>query len=198
VGDGAPRGDHPLIDTVGTKVAQGQVDPVWFIGGVFGSQLVPWDGQAERTVTIPGDVALFFPIINTAWDNQVCVGPGWAPRTAAELAELAFTQVNGGQDIYCIIDGVQVIDAASFASAENYRAISGTFTYSMPDDNVGAYVCGDPPGARVVTPAVSDGIWMMLKPMPAGSHELRFGGRFPLIGGGFFGLDVVYHITVLP
>jgi hypothetical protein len=67
----------------------------------------------------------------------------------------------------------------------------------MPADNIGAAMCGDPAVPTLVSPAVSDGIWLMLRPLPPGPHTIRFGGSFPVIGG-VFQLDITYHVTVTP
>jgi hypothetical protein len=64
----------------------------------------------------------------------------------------------------------------------------------LPADNVFVHICGDPAVVTLHDPVASDGTWMMLKPMPAGSHEIRWGGRFA--SGSTF--DVTYHVTVLP
>jgi hypothetical protein len=191
-----PYVDHPLFDTTGEDAAEGQVDPVWFIGGIFGTFLAHSTGFAERTITIPGNVALFFPIINAEWDNQFCVGPGWEPLTAAELASLAYDGVNAVEDVYCEVDGEMIIDSPDLSGAERFRAISGTFSALMPAGHYATELCGEPPTPILVSPAVSDGIWMMLAPMPPGEHTIRFGGTFPIPVN--FHLDIIYHVTVLP
>jgi hypothetical protein len=192
-----PVAGHPLYDETGADAITRQVDPVWFIGGKFGSLFAPSTGAATRTITIPGDVALFFPIINAGWDNEICVPSDWVDRTVAELAQLAYEQVNLVSDVYCTVDGVPIIDSADLSGAVRYRAISATFSYSAPEQHVGTEACGDPPGAKLVTPAVSDGIWMMLR-LPPGPHTVTFGGTLPTAGSGEFRIDITYHVTVTP
>jgi hypothetical protein len=73
---------------------------------------------------------------------------------------------------------------------------SPVFSYTLPADNVYAALDGGiPVPARTVTPAVGDGVYVMLKPLSPGLHTIHFSGDF---GPGNFGLDVTYHITVVP
>jgi hypothetical protein len=46
-----------------------------------------------------------------------------------------------------------------------------------------------------VSPAVSQGVFLMLRPLSVGQHTVHFSGDF---GPGNFALDVTYHITVTP
>lgn len=190
---------HPLYDTTGVDAAKGQVEPVWFLGGIFGSFEAPSTGFAERWITIPADVALFFPIINGEYDNQFCTPPGWVPLTASELAALVFASFNGVRDVYCTLDGTDVLRSPDMAGASRFRAVSGTFSAEMPYGHIGVG-CGWDPAPIHLDPAVSDGYWVMLAPLTPGQHEITFGGSIPVGSGadGFFHLDIIYHITVLP
>jgi hypothetical protein len=42
-------------------------------------------------------------------------------------------------------------------------------------------------------PAVDDGVYVMLSPLPHGQHVVHFGGSFPNFA---FTLDITYYITV--
>jgi hypothetical protein len=44
-------------------------------------------------------------------------------------------------------------------------------------------------------PVASDGTWVMLAPLPVGTHTIRFGGAFPTLS---FTLDVQYTVIVDP
>ena len=46
--------------------------------------------------------------------------------------------------------------------------------------------------------AVSDGYWVMLRPLRSGRHTLNFGGRVGDPARPDFELDITYEITVLP
>jgi hypothetical protein len=191
-----PVTNHPLFDTTGADAAEWQIDPVWFIGGIFGTFVDPLHGFAERSITIPSGIALFFPIINVEVDNEYCLPPGWGVKPINEMRQFAYDTVNAVANSYCRIDGVTIFDAPDLAGAVRYRVISPEFTAFISADNIGAAMCGDPAVARLVDPVVSDGIWMMLAPMPPGEHTIEFGGTFPTWGP--FQLDIIYHVTVLP
>jgi hypothetical protein len=50
-------------------------------------------------------------------------------------------------------------------------------------------------------PAVSDGYWLMLTPLPVGQHTIEFGGTMPWItpaGPGTFTIQIKYTIDVVP
>lgn len=190
-----PATGHPLYDPVGTDAWKNQIDPVWFIGGVFGTWAAPFTGSAERTVVLPPGKALFFPIINGGWDNVSCLPPGWTPQPMTELRRLAYEIVSAVEDVYCYLDDVPIIDSPDLSGAVRFRAIAPEFSILYPADSIGERACNDPPGPVFIDPVASDGIWMMLAPLPPGEHTLRFGGTFP---SGPFRIDIVYHITVAP
>ncbi len=52
-----PAAINPITDATGEFAAVGQSGPVWYLAGNFG-------GTTVRTVTVPADKALFFPILN--------------------------------------------------------------------------------------------------------------------------------------
>jgi hypothetical protein len=49
-----------------------------------------------------------------------------------------------------------------------------------------------PPGQ--LSPAVADGYWIMLPPLPTGTHTIKFGGAAPAFG---FSTAASYTITVV-
>ena len=60
------------------------------------------------------------------------------------------------------------------------------FSLLLPDDNL----FGLPAGAYA--PAVADGYYLLLAPLPPGPHTITFGGT----DGTGFSQDITYHITV--
>jgi hypothetical protein len=195
-----PAKTNPLVDTTGIAAHNGQPDDdVFFLGGLFAlnSGLV---SQVERTITIHEGTRLFFPILNFEWDN-VGVSP---PLTVPQLRQLAAIGVTNLQSLYVTIDGVGLKELTS------YRVITPVFSYTLPANhppksvNLYDYLSS---GSFAVTglqkPAVSDGFYVLLKPLPIGHHLLKFGGASaPAIDTAGdtapFQLDVTYHIHVIP
>jgi hypothetical protein len=192
-----PLTNHPLYDRTGADALQGQIDPVWFLGGVFSVNGSPVDPVAVRDVTIPSGIALFFPIINTSWSNYECSGidTDW---TFSYMRGLAAEQVENVTDLLCELDGRKIIDSPDLAGASRFRAQAPAFAIQLTADNILSDFCGFPQPPRVMDPVATDGIWMMIAPLPPGGHLLHFTGTFPTFGPGGFHLDVTYRITVLP
>jgi hypothetical protein len=64
----------------------------------------------------------------------------------------------------------------------------------MPEDNIYDALGASEP-AQTVSPSVSDGYWLMLAPLPAGTHDINFGGTTTATTPSFT-LDATYHLTV--
>jgi hypothetical protein len=59
-----PANDNPLLDASGQKLKFGDVGPVFFLAGLFNTS-----GSVTRTVTIPANKFIFFPLENLVNDN---------------------------------------------------------------------------------------------------------------------------------
>jgi hypothetical protein len=185
-----PVDEHPLFETA--DVSQGQSGKVWFLGGTFSSTEVDGVvvGQANREARIPSGTPLFFPIMDV--EAATLEGNG---ETEAELAALAsaFADLIVPESLFLYIDGQPVTNLAE------YRVRSPLFEYGpLPENNV---LAGPPyyAPAGATSPAVSDGYFVMLKPLPVGTHTLYFGGLLDASEFGFqFALDITYEITVVP
>lgn len=57
-----PRASNPVADPTGASCSVGQQNGVWFLAGTTG-------GSANRNCNVPGQNAIFFPIL-----NELCVG----------------------------------------------------------------------------------------------------------------------------
>ncbi len=177
-----PASVNPLFDETGDFVEVGQRGPVWFLGGVFNES-----GTAIRTATIPTGKALFFPVLNTFWDN-VGVDP---PLTEEELQELA-AQAVAGYDY----SSLQVfLDGASVIGVERMRVAAGPYAYALPEGSALEVLSGGLYQRGIVAPCVTDGYWCMLRPLPAGQHTVRFTGT--QVDPNFFALDITYNLTVV-
>lgn len=186
-----PTTQNPLFDTA--DVGEGNSGHVWFIGGAF-AVIANGDGSfsavANRSVTIPPGTALFFPVLNS--ECSTLEGNG---TTFADLSACADWSMDHVTDAFASIDGVPVADLLS------YRTQSGLDTYGpLPEDDLfDAFGLDFATGAT--SDFVADGISLMVAPLSAGSHVIKFGGTltFTQNPDGFdyvFHLDITYNITV--
>ena len=189
-----PTDQSPFLDSTGANFAVGQSGKVWFLSGVIvftspGQPLPP--GQVNtvvRNVTLPSGTSLFFPVLNSEQDNLVPGGPN-TRYTVDQLRAFA-------QQSMATAENMQVqVDGRSIAGLSQYEVTSPVFSYHLPDNNIDTFLTGVNVPAQTVSPAVSDGVYVMLRPLPVGQHTIHFSGDF---GPGNFALDVTYHITVTP
>ncbi len=177
---------NPWFTDGPTNCSIGQSARVWFLAGV-----VNVSNTANRTCSIPYGKALFFPLVNIEWDN-VAVNP---PQTIPEIRAYAKGVIDTVTELHATIDGVPVPNLSS------YRVAAGPFAYVLPaNDNIYQYFGLSVPGSdwpsTVVQPALSDGYWLFVNPLPVGVHTIKFGGTE---GAPYnFSTDVTYTITVTP
>ncbi len=184
------RTGHPLYDLTGVDATRGQAVPVWFLCGAPGAV-----GPVNRTVDVPAGTALFFPVVAEQANPTNCQQPD-LPYSVTDMRELLDARMAAYHDIFCAIDGDVVVASPDFVGASRWRAQALGFETWLPDDNILFDACGgSPPPARVVSPVASDGIWLMIGPMPSGGHTVQF--RYRQEGFPITFVDVTYHINVL-
>lgn len=162
----------------------GQRGPVWFLVGNFGG------GDTTRSCSIPEGKRLFFPVINSVnIDTPNVCGQGTERIPVAELRALSAAFVDGATDLAVTLDGKPVSDLL--------RIESNVFEVALPEENLFDQPCtglgGAPSG--IYSPAVDDGIYVLLESLKKGQHELRFHAENPSQN---FVSDVTYHLTVVP
>jgi hypothetical protein len=206
-----PASINPILDTTGANCDVDQSGPVWFLAG--GPPI------AERNCTVPAGKMIFFPIINLVNDYP-CQGSGNTPprrnpdfqpgpgQSLEQFLTTGYGTIPGARQfldhvtaLTGTLDGVPIVPAQDLPlppELSKYRATSPIFVFngdrslSTPDG------FGDPcigPGHKAVT----DGYWIMLKPLPAGSHTLFFTGTEtypPGSFGGSFTVAATYHLTI--
>lgn len=177
---------HPLFVDGNVDCSYGQTGKVWFLGGTFVSNPDPagnYIGIANRSCRIPEGTTLFFPILNAEWD---IIGPDGKPLdiTVGEMRKAAKDQMDTATDLAARIDGWPVQKLA------RYRVTSPVFGFTFPKYNMYRYF-GYPVRAGTYYPAVADGYFLMLAPLPVGKHTISFQGATP-----GFRLNVSYTITV--
>jgi hypothetical protein len=170
-GLGIKKDKNPITDKTGEFAGEGQSGPVWFLAGNFG-------GETKRTCSIPAGKALFFPVVNQ--------GPGGSPERADEkkLSAIAKELMDTAEDLQVIVDDKPLKDVVK------YRVASPLFTLNGLEKAADAVV----PNASGTCKMVSDGYWIMLKPLDKGEHTLRIKGKVKKTG---FSLDVTYKLTVV-
>lgn len=172
-----PVSNNPLFDETGDLADTDQPNPkAFYLVGVINES-----NTAERSITINRRTPLFGPIINYQNDN---VFNGDNPLSVPELRAQA-AEIVDGETYFLELDGCPRPDLA-------YRVKSPVFAYYLPaTDNIYQYFGTNIAGW--VYPAVSDGYWFYIPPLPRGQHTLRFGGAN---ADNSFSLEIVYHITV--
>ena len=190
-----PYSVNPLFDTTGIDCAiyQSRSGPVWFLAGTSGF-------DATRSCIIPAGRMIFFPIINLGNDYP-CPDPQFQPGPKQSLEQ--FLTIGYGPYIgarqyidhvtaaSASLDGVAVQDLLMPPETSKYRVTSSMFKFKGDLSLQVWDSCVSPRGE-----AVSDGYWIMLKPLPAGPHTLTFSGTETWPSGPPFTVTVTYYLTI--
>jgi hypothetical protein len=148
----------------------------WFLAGT-------WEGQrpgVERTCTMPVGTQLFFPVVNSIW----IADPGQDEEDVREIANRLVNRIvrDPGFSMVVTVDGKEV------KCNRIVRAESPVFTVSLPEGNLFGVPAGE------YGPAVADGLWVALPPLPPGEHTIHFEASAPSVG---FSQDNTYYLTVV-
>lgn len=172
---------NPQFDSTGEFTLAGQEgNKVLFLPGAFG-------GVFTRSITVPTGHPLFFPVVN-AWADVLGEDP---VPDLEELYRRADSWVVGDPTaLFATLNGLSLARPDELAAR---RVASPPFEYTIPYDNIFSY-WGYDFHSVTVYPAVSDGYWIMIKPLPPGAYTLHFGVDPDMAG---FELDITYNITVI-
>jgi hypothetical protein len=154
--------ESPVADRTGERCAAGQDGPVWFLAGVYGSAPV------KRTCEVPAGKWLFFPIV-----NYVVFPPDGSTPSCQTVTAQARASTDDPVDLAVFVDG------ASVANLAKHRQSSAD-----------CFNLGERAGQDVY-PAASNGYYVMLRPLPPGKHEIKWGGVLQKLRQA-----VVYEIVV--
>ncbi|OEU41428.1 hypothetical protein BGV40_14985 [Methanosarcina sp. Ant1] len=171
-----PADRNPLYDDgTGKFTTEAQSGDVWFLAG-------SWVGTKEINCKVPVEKAIFFPIINAECSR--IEGNG---ETEEELRACANDLMNHVTVTKVTVDGRQLKDL------DDYRVESDIFLFKLPKDNI----LGLHPGS---SKSVSDGYWIMLKPLSAGKHKIHIYGKAVgvLPDGSDFVTEMTYNLDVQP
>jgi len=183
---------HPLFETTGRQCGVAQSGPVWFLGGVFTQTGAPLAGAVTRNCTVPSQVALFFPIVNSECSALEGAAFGCPGASADDLR-------NDVKSVIDLVTNLRVdVDGTSLHSNDlqrTYRVGSPAFSFFIPEDNLLNAIGEGPFHAGNYSPAVSDGFYVMVAPLSVGQHRIHFHGAIPKF---HFTLDVTYNLNVTP
>jgi hypothetical protein len=182
--------NHPLFD--GTDCSVGQSGPVWFLGGRFceTGKDCPLPGTVVRSCTIPKETALFIPIVNASdsfvEETELAAYYGTTPlQSIKEMRTFLAGFVNSMTNLQLEVDGIPVQHLK-----EKFRVKSPVYDFTLPPpyyngdtskhNNVfTAIEPGNYPAGTYYSQAVGDGFYVMLKPLPVGTHTIHFSGTVP-------------------
>lgn len=176
----APKDRNPITDTTGAHAAAGQPAGVWFLAGTFGE-------KASRKCTVPAGRPVLVAVFNyVASEPSKERSPAERAAFEKKMAAEAKEQADRVEVMSVVVDGRPVADL------KKHRAASPLFETVAP------------PVAEAVHPSfagkqtgVSDGYWVMLKPLSPGEHTVRItSSQKARPGDPPFALDVTYTLTV--
>jgi hypothetical protein len=152
----------------------GQHGKVWFLGGSFTG------GPAKRRCRIPAGTAIFFPVFNV--ECSVIQDDG---ITEVELRACTNALMDTVTGLEAEVDGTPV---------QHVRVTSESFAFTSPPGDINGIFGAEPNPS----PAVTDGFWVHLEPLDAGTHTIAFRGQGNLPNAFVFRIDVVYTVEVIP
>ncbi|MCD9030225.1 hypothetical protein LDO32_00550 [Luteimonas sp. Y-2-2-4F] len=138
----------PYRDPDGRLCALGQSGPVWFLAGTDGTF------DALRTCTIPADVHVLVPVINTMQ----------SVRSRGGKADCAGLQAGAAVNNDRLVSAVVLLDGRSLGDIRGHRVRTPA-----------CFRLGRHEAAPL---AASDGYWLMLAPLPRGRHRLMVGANY--------------------
>jgi hypothetical protein len=174
-----PTASNPLLDPGGASCMIGQHGDVWFLAGTF------FGGSATRSCSIPEGKDIYFPIVNSVNVNT--------PNVCGQVGELTVPALR--QLVAVFIDQTSNVSAQLDGAALSPRRIrSRPFSVALPADNLFVAPCGGDAPAGVYSPAVDDGIYVLVQGLAPGAHELHFHAD----ANGSVAQDITYHLTIVP
>ncbi len=166
----------PIPDTNGQFCNANQGGPVYFLAGAWQT--------VTRDCTVPAGKPIFVPIINV--ECSTVEPPPFLGASGQEARACAALWMDGiGLDtLKFTVDGRRVLGLS------NYRVTSPFFSFVMPETDNFLFVDATSGWS------VSDGFWVMLKPLSPGAHVLHF--EAALVSGPGTGStqNVTYNLTV--
>jgi hypothetical protein len=148
-----PWDRNPSYDDIGKYCSENQRGPVWFL-------TLAYEHPVIRTCDIPKNTALLITLLN----SECSYAEFPLLKTEEELRECA----NRMQDL--VVGGNASLNNVPILNLENYRVQTDIFNFTLPENNILNLTSQS-------TQAVADGNWLFLKPLPAGTYELKVKGN---------------------
>lgn len=153
---------NPSLDTTGAHCGVNQSGPVWFLGTTFGS------GSVTRSCTIPGERALLVNLSGILNDYP-CPDPNFHPAPGETLQHFLR---HGARQVVDTVNGLNLtVDNAVLPNPFSYRYTSPLFHFTGAASLSKSI---DPCITGSRQPAVSDGYYVMVRPLQPGSHTVVF------------------------
>lgn len=151
-----PLSSGPVADLTGDECGARQRGAVWFLAGTYEFHPV------QRRCSVPAGRYIFFPIVNYVATME---GLAQDDATSCRISKDHTTRLaDPALALSVELDGLPIPDPL------HYRQ-SSTKCFDL--------AAGVRHGKRVL--AASSGYWVMLRPLSAGHHTLRFGAVLPTI-----------------
>jgi hypothetical protein len=165
-----PIAINPATDNSGQYSSLNQNDPnVWFLAGTFG-------GSVIRTCTIPLGKSILMPIIN--YECSFADEP--SINTDKDLQLKCMSEIDDIKHLTIVIDDLLINDLT------RYRVKSPIFSIELQENNIlGINSCR--------TQMITDGFWIFLKPLKAGSHKVSSLGS---CRSGRIRIETTYNLRI--
>ncbi len=191
-----PAADNPVTDPTGGRANINQNAPVFFLAGTFG-------GAATREFTVPTDTPLLVPLLNVAYyrtpepvdaagipigssgNPQAAVAPP-DPNWVRDFVTTSFIVTNPATSLFFELDGVSIPQSTLLTHLEASRFTAVITEGSRPN------LSGEPVGSW--SESYSIGYYLMLEPLEAGRHTIRYGGT----SRSGLSVDVRVTLTAVP
>jgi len=169
------QNQSPIRDRNGSHCGVNQQGPVWYLAGGFGTTKI------DRACVLPAQKHIFFPVINI-----VHYTPPDSDITCEEAKKRAAENNNNFVYIRVFLNGSQLENAQRFrlASKECFNLFE-----RVPEEF----------NAPSVAPSATDGYWIMMKPLPPGTHKLEFRAFYTNQGTSYGDMvqNISYELTIL-
>lgn len=160
---------NPAYDQTGAHCAIDQRGPAWFVPPVFAPPGTPRPiiQHATRTCTVPAHHSLLLDI-GSIVDDYPCPDPTFKPPPGESLYDFLIADAKPVMDT---VNALQVnIDGSSVPDVLTYRYHSARLFFIKGDLSLQAVLDGCISGSY--QPAIVDGFFMMVKPLPPGLHTI--------------------------